>query len=214
MEHFYRRLLPHWEKEGAWYFLTFRLRGSIPKAAFDKWQAEAEERRQRLTRRHGRLGSKQERAIAFDIMRKSEHYLDSQIHIRYLEQPVAAEAFIANLERGTEDLYRFGPWIVMPNHVHLILTAKPDANGKPVRLARILQHLKGASAIQINRTLNRSGKLWQREYFDRLIRNMAEFRRKARYIEYNPVKARLCGKPEDWPWSSASRRLDGYELPE
>jgi REP element-mobilizing transposase RayT len=214
MERFYRRRLPHWEVDGAWYYLTFRLSGSIPHALFEKWHAEAGEKRRRLIRRLGQLSSFIERAIADELLRKAERYLDSQIHVRYLEQLPAAEAFIQNLERGTEQLYLLGPWVVMPNHAHLILTPKRDEHGEPIRLSRILQHLKGASAIEINRALKRSGRLWQREYFDRVIRSLTDFNRKARYIEHNPVKAGLCEKPEDWPWSSASRHLAGYELPE
>jgi REP element-mobilizing transposase RayT len=95
-----------------------------------------------------------------------------------------------------------------------MLTPKYDERDEPVRLARILQHLKGASSLEINRALERSGRIWQREYFDRIVRSVTDFNRKAQYTEYNPVKAGLGSKPEDWPWSSASRHLAGYELPE
>ncbi len=214
MERFYRRRLPHWEMDGAWYFLTFRLHGSIPRAVFEKWHVEADEKRHSLVRRYGQLSPQVERAISDEILRKAERYLDSQIHIRHLEQPAAAEAFVNNLAQGTERLYRLGPWVIMPNHAHVILTPRQDEPGGPIRLFRILQHLKGASAIEINRALKRSGRLWQREYFDRVIRSLIDFNRRAQYIEHNPVKAGLCEKPEDWPWSSASRELAGFELPE
>ena len=214
MERFYRRRLPHWEVDSAWYFVTFRLRGSIPRAVFEKWQIEIDERRGDLTRRYGSLSPQLDHSLIADQNRRVEQYLDSQIHIRYLEQATAAETFIKNLERGSAKLYRLGPWVIMPNHVHLTVTSQRDEHGEPIPLARIIQHMKGASAIEINRALGRSGALWQREYFDRIVRNMTDFRRLARYIEGNPVKAGLCGIPEDWPWSSASRTLAGYELPE
>ena len=179
MDRFYRRRLPHWEIEGAWYYLTLRLYGSISQAVFNTWQIEAEQKRQSLIRKYGRLSPQLERAISYEQIRKAERYLDSQIHVRYLEHPLAAEAFVNNLERGTEKLYRLGPWVVMPNHAHLILTPQLDERNEPIRLARILQHVKGASALEINRILKRSGRLWQREYFDRIIRSMTDFRRKA-----------------------------------
>ncbi len=214
MERFYRRRLPHWEVDGAWYFVTSRLHGSIPRVVFEKWRAEADEQRHRLIARFGQLSRPNENAIKNELLRKAERYLDSQIHVRHLERPAAAEAFIENLERGTWQLYRLGPWVIMPNHIHVIFTPKADEQGQPVRLSRVLQHIKGASAVEINRALNRSGALWQHEYFDRIIRSMTDFRRKALYTEYNPVKAGLCHAPEEWPWSSASRQLAGYELPE
>ncbi|HEY4687909.1 MAG TPA: transposase [Anaerolineae bacterium] len=212
MERFYRRRLPHWEIDGAWYFVTFRLYGSIPRAVFEQWQAEIDSKRKELIRRYKQLSPQTERALTDEQTRKIERYLDSQMHVRYLERPTAAEAFICNLERGTGTLYCLGPWVIMPNHVHVILAPKRDERREPVSLARILQHLKGASAIEINRALKRSGALWQREYFDRIIRSMTDFNRKAQYIEHNPAKAGLCGSPEEWPWSSASRQLAGYEL--
>jgi REP element-mobilizing transposase RayT len=54
--------------------------------------------------------------------------------------------------------------------------------------------------------LGRRGRFWQKEYFDRYIRNARHFAKVAAYIENNPVKARLCEKAEDWPFSSASFR--------
>jgi putative transposase len=212
VEHFYRRHLPHWELDGAWYYLTFRLHSSIPQAVFEAWQAELEQKRHDLKRRYGQLNPQMEVALSLEQARQVEHYLDSQIQIRHLEQPAAAEAFMGNLARGAEKLYRLGPRVVMPNHAHLILAPQLNEHGEPVRLARILQHVKGASALDINRALRRSGTLWQREYFDRVIRSIADFSRKALYVENNPVKSHLCERPEDWPWSSASRRLAGYEL--
>jgi hypothetical protein len=52
--------------------------------------------------------------------------------------------------------------------------------------------------------LARTGKpFWQEEYFDRLVRNDAEFAKIRRYIEWNPVVAALAAQPEEFPWSSA-----------
>lgn len=51
--------------------------------------------------------------------------------------------------------------------------------------------------------LMRRGKFWQQESFDRYIRDRKHFVSVVRYIENNPVKARLCKRPEEWPYSSA-----------
>ena len=45
--------------------------------------------------------------------------------------------------------------------------------------------------------------IWQREYWDRYIRNASHYENTVEYIHYNPVAAGLTGQPEDWPWSSA-----------
>ena len=213
MEHFYRRRLPHWEVDDAWYFITFRLYGSIPAAQFARWETAWERQRLDLVRRHGVLSATLEQALVEERQQVVNDYLDSQFHVRYLEQPAAANAFIHNLVDGTRTMYDLGPWVSMPNHVHLIFKPNIDKHGEPVRLARIMQHIKGASAIAINRALQRSGTFWQPESYDHIIRNAAEFERKAHYIENNPVKAGLCVEAEAWPWSSASRLLADSELP-
>jgi len=59
--------------------------------------------------------------------------------------------------------------------------------------------------------LSRKGPFWMKEYFDRYIRNDKHFRNVVKYIEENPVKARLCAKPSDWPFSSAWFREHGED---
>jgi hypothetical protein len=62
---------------------------------------------------------------------------------------------------------------------------------------------KSLTAHRINTLLRRTGVLWQREYFDRFIRNERHLLVATRYIVENPVTAGLVGRAEDWPFSSA-----------
>ncbi len=84
----------------------------------------------------------------------------------------------------------------MPNHVHLLITPR-------IPVPKITQSLKRFTAQEANRILGLTGKLWQPESYDRLVRSHTEFHRIANYIEMNPVKAGLAIEPEDYPWSSA-----------
>jgi hypothetical protein len=89
---------------------------------------------------------------------------------------------------------------VMANHVHLLLLPS-------ISPSLLLKSLKGATAREANRLLNRTGEqFWQRESYDHWVRNDAEWSRIASYIERNPVKAGLVEKDEDYPWSSANPR--------
>ncbi|MBL8545356.1 MAG: transposase [Hyphomonadaceae bacterium] len=67
----------------------------------------------------------------------------------------------------------------------------------------IIQTWKSASAHAINKRENRRGALWQREYFDRFMRNAAQFDATVNYVENNPVAAGLTERAEDWRFSSA-----------
>ena len=94
-------------------------------------------------------------------------------------------------------------WVVMPNHVHLIL--RPHE-----RLPEVVRWMKTATAARANRLIGRSGQpFWQREYFDRWIRTSKELASVIAYVEANPVNAGLALNPADWPWSSASKDTGG-----
>ena len=73
-------------------------------------------------------------------------------------------------------------------------------------LVEIMHSLKSYTASEANKMLGRRGRFWQKEYFDRYIRNARHFAKVVANIENNPVRARLCEKAEDWPFSSASFR--------
>jgi hypothetical protein len=60
-------------------------------------------------------------------------------------------------------------------------------------------------ALRANAILRRAGsRFWQDESFDHWVRSGAQLQRIKLYIEWNPVKAGLVARPQDWPWSSAS----------
>jgi putative transposase len=119
----------------------------------------------------------------------------------WLRDPRVAAMVMDALRFGESDLklYRLSACVVMPNHVHVLWTPR-------VPLERITRRLKGYTSLHANRILDRAGqRFWQEESFDHWVRNEHQFDQIADYIENNPVKARLVSKPEDWPWSSATR---------
>ena len=95
--------------------------------------------------------------------------------------------------------YRLHAWVVMANHVHLLITPL-------VEVSRIMQSLKRFTAREANRLLCLTGQaFWQDENFDRLVGDETEFARITRYIEMNPVTAGLVETPGAFRWSSAGR---------
>jgi REP element-mobilizing transposase RayT len=97
--------------------------------------------------------------------------------------------------------YRLHAWVVMPNHVHTVIT--PSAT---TSVSRIVSSWKSYTATRANALLDRQGTFWQADYFDRFIRDDGHFRAAVSYIENNPVVAGLCSAPEHWRFSSARRR--------
>ena len=109
----------------------------------------------------------------------------------------AAKLMIATLHRYNQKKYILHAFVVMPDHVHIII--KPILNNS---LIKIMHNLKGSSAYEINKHFNLSGKFWQSESFDHLIRDSIHLRDKWNYIRDNPVEAKLANKAEDYPFSS------------
>ena len=89
--------------------------------------------------------------------------------------------------------------VIMPNHVHLLLSILRDKNGWPFPLAELLQSLRSSSAHSVNKLLHTSGPVWQEESFDHVLRSDQSVKEKLEYIRQNPVRARLVKRPEDYP---------------
>lgn len=86
-------------------------------------------------------------------------------------------------------------FVAMPNHVHFIINIEVSAGkdgagqGRAPTLDRIVGAFKSISATQVNRLLLRTGQpLWQRNYYERVIRNDAELNGFRDYIIHNPLK--------------------------
>jgi len=120
----------------------------------------------------------------------------------YLRQPSVADVVVTSLRYGDCVLgyYSLHSFVVMANHVHLLVTPK-------VALPLITKSIKGITARRSNALLSRKGNVfWQQESYDHLVRSEPEFKRVVSYIEWNPVRAGLAATPEGFPWSSAHSR--------
>ncbi|MCC6159742.1 MAG: transposase [Deltaproteobacteria bacterium] len=90
--------------------------------------------------------------------------------------------------------------VVMPDHVHLLLTPRLEDPSAPFSLAAIMSGIKGASAHSVNRLTGRRGQLWQDESFDHIQRSEENARKVGEYISQNPVRKGLAETPDGYPW--------------
>ncbi len=89
--------------------------------------------------------------------------------------------------------------VVMPDHVHMIYRPLTDTRGRTFGLAEVLGSIKSASSHSINRSLGRSGNVWQDETFDHVVRD-GWLDSVFDYVIHNPVRKGLVEKPEDYEW--------------
>jgi REP element-mobilizing transposase RayT len=121
----------------------------------------------------------------------------------YLKIPEIATTVVTAIQYGANRFHRYDlhAYVVMANHVHLLITPNVTA-------AKWLGPLKGYTAHEANRLLNLQGQpFWQDESYDHLVRTPEEFTRVQKYIENNPVTAGLAQAPDQFPWSSATQRI-------
>jgi REP element-mobilizing transposase RayT len=141
------------------------------------------------------LKDERERSL---LQRRIERYLDQGYGEALLKNTSVAAMVQDSLLRFDGTRYKLFAWVVMPNHVHSLMTRFED-----YELKDILHSLKSYTAHEANKTLHRRGQFWMEDYFDRYMRNQEHFRKTVQYIENNPVKARLCETPSCWAFSSA-----------
>ncbi|MFL6505309.1 MAG: carbamoyl-phosphate synthase large subunit [Candidatus Udaeobacter sp.] len=178
-----RRNLPHWEQKNATYFVTFRLADAVPKNILSQWKEEFETWR-KFHPEPWDVGTKYEYQKRFQDGR--EHWLDQGHGECILKNPDLAEIVVNALRHFDRDCYLLDAFVVMPNHVHVLFQ---PAKGQA--LADILHSWKSFSAKAINHQLGRTGRVWQDESYDRIVRDWNELVRYRGYIARNPENAKL-----------------------
>ena len=101
-----------------------------------------------------------------------------------------------------EEKYNRRAAVVMPDHVHLILTPLTDEIGRRIfPLPEIMKAIKGTSSHAINRQLRTHDPIWQEESFDHVLRSSESLDAKIDYILQNPVRAGLVNVASEYRWS-------------
>ena len=105
--------------------------------------------------------------------------------------------------------YELHEFVVMPNHIHLLLTPSPD-----LTLERVMQFIKGGYSHRAGQQLGPSLGIWARGYVDHRIRDEQDYRSHREYIHQNPVRKGLASSPEQFPYSSANVKFQLDSAPQ
>src|SRR5208283_1809910 len=184
------RNLPHWYQPGVTYFVTFRTEDSISAMAARVWR----QRRTEWLLRNGinatdpkwkgdfaQLPREMQHEFHETFSRECLEYLDRGLGACVLRRPEMATIVADSLLHFDGDRYLMGDFVVMPNHVHLLVCLLRDRE-----IEATCYSWKKFMATQINRILGRKGRFWQEESFDHLVRTPDQFEAICRYIAANP----------------------------
>jgi putative transposase len=107
--------------------------------------------------------------------------------------------------------------VVLPEHLHAIWRLPSDDVAYPMRWSLIKagfsRCIEKNEHIRVSRLAKRERGIWQRRYWEHLIRDENDFERHEDYIHYNPVKHGYVGHAVDWPFSSFHRYVERGILP-
>jgi putative transposase len=107
--------------------------------------------------------------------------------------------------------------VILPDHLHAIWTLPAQDDGYPTRWMLIKsgfsRKLPTGKPRRVSRVLKGERGIWQRRYWEHLIRDEQDFARHVDYIHYNPVKHGYVLRPADWPHSSIHRYIEEGRLP-
>ncbi|HEY9075246.1 MAG TPA: hypothetical protein VIO61_01795 [Anaerolineaceae bacterium] len=177
---FYKRHLPHWQPADAPLFITFVLKGSLPRSVLDL-----------LDDHPGKPFEEWDEAID-----------QNQTPPRWLAIPDVAEIVSEALHHRDGKVYDLLAYCIMPTHVHLVCKIFNQVEGDdPIPLQVVMQSLKRHTALHANRILGRQGAFWHEESYDHVARSWEELERIIWYVITNPVKAGLVENWQDWKWT-------------
>jgi len=205
-----RGYLPHCDFPGLVQFVTFRLADAMPASRRGEWEhlLAIEDLREKRT--------------------KLEAYLDRGVGECWLRQPRIATLCGEALRFFHDERYELLAWCVMPNHVHVLVHVWETPLGKLIQswkryIATEAEHIlaerrsptRRVPANSTNAPARRAALQtlrWEREYWDTFMRDEEQEQKAIRYIENNPVKAKLCRTPGEWRFSSARFRDEYHRL--
>lgn len=180
-EWYSRGYLPHFDHPGLIQMITYRLADALPTSVL--------------------LGLQRQSKNDAEKRKRIEAYLDAGHGSCSLQRPQVARIVEDAFLHFDGQRYKLLEWVVMPNHVHILVEIDPEH-----QLSAVVHSWKSFSAKEAIKIVGKCPHFWQPDYFDRFIRDDAHFASAVSYIQQNPVKAKLVSRAEDWPYGSAARR--------
>jgi putative transposase len=118
-----------------------------------------------------------------------------------------AKLLIDTIYRYRGSAYLLHEFIVMPDHLHVLLTPLTT-------LEKAVQFIKGGFSYRAKKELGLNLEIWQKGFQDHRVRDAADYGVHVTYIHENPAIANLCERAEDYPYSSAYGAFDLDSVPQ
>ncbi len=193
---YHKRNLPHFYIPNECYFITFCLWAKLPYTKMKRLKEHYDHARDSLDEDENR--SDKEYRLWKSYFNAIDTLLQSSDpEHQYLRDDRLAEIVANSMHFYNKSDYNLHCYCVMPNHAHFVFTLNEKAHS----ISKIMKSIKGFTARECNKILNRKGQFWQDESYDHILRNEREFENIIYYVLNNPVKAGFVEKWRDWQWN-------------
>jgi putative transposase len=118
-----------------------------------------------------------------------------------------AQLLVDTLHRYRGSAYLLHEFVVMPDHIHVLLTPK-------ISLEKAVQFIKGGFSYRVKKELGSNMEVWQKGFSDHRIRDASDYRLHQTYIRENPVRKHLSERAEQYAYSSAHEGFDLDPVPQ
>jgi putative transposase len=205
---FFRRKLPHYQPSNSIFFITFRQYGSLPASVLQQLKEEYNSELRLLAEERDRdVFASAKRSLQKRYFERFDEFWERCADSpKYLVLPEIAEIVCDTLHYWGSKRYTLVCYCIMPNHVHMVIdilnfTPMEYLKKQTYELSRIMESIKRYTARRSNTALRRSGRFWQKENYDHVVRDGHDLDRIMRYIIENPVKAGLVESWDQWKWT-------------
>ena len=179
----HRNRLPHWQQEQRLQFVTFHLGDALPAEALRQLSLEQETWRARHPEPWSETLETEYHRLFSDRL---HDWLDAGRGSCLLRDPHLSQIVLDALLHFDGSRFRLDALAIMPTHVHVLFQLAPDH-----KLEDVVHSWKSYSSKRLNETLRRTGAVWMKDYWDRMIRSPEHGWKTREYILANPAKARL-----------------------
>jgi putative transposase len=218
---FYRRNLPHLLPDDSILFISFRLADSVPQYLIRKLRKEYSEKCKNFKSKNKKEYNNKINELRLKYFYMLDELIDKNANeVNYLAIEEIAKKVYTKIIQFDNIRYELLTMCIMPNHVHMVINNNIDfelnitnreGTTKDLKITDTLKLIKGSTSRYSNLILKKKGKFWNRESFDRLIRNQNELIRVINYVIKNPVKARLVKNWEDWQYTYLKDEIFGIK---
>jgi len=181
------RHLPRWEAHGAIYHATVHLADSIPADQLRLWQEIRQEMKAKAATESRPLSDEERQLLEQAHSDHVEKFLSAGYGSCLLRDEDVATSVRNVLTHDDGQKYALHVWCIMPNHIHVIFGGLRD----DTTLRATISEWKRISAHAVNKIAGRTGPVWHKDAYTRIIRNAGEYRRQIEYVWHNPEAAGL-----------------------